>query len=360
MRLLVFLFFLFSFSLCYSQRTEVQVKLVGEMAKHYFAYTTGKIHEKEETPVTMLFYHEGKDTLNILDVWNDSVSLTKNFYHNSLKLVKFPAIVYPNDTFRVDLLLRPVGLSGDFYRRIHFSVDKVGLTQNWLITGIVIPAAAANLKFSETFHDFGLMKRGDTINYKIKYKNTGPETIKILSPHNAQYFSALVLLPGDSGYLTVSGETCQMDKFWERTFYFSTDKTGKYAYLIKTTGRFHPFEQLLRFEEDSLVGTWTRDPEITSASHEFIFKNVSNKTVYIDRVTTGDGGTMAWPEKKEPVKPGEKSKIIMHFNLDSSRPGFNRALVISYRTAEADENGCNIYPAKIIIVKIKIVEKEKE
>jgi len=311
------------------------------------------INEEDTTLYSIQFYYYGDDTLKVIDILSDKKSLTTNYFENSIKAVYFPSIVLPHSEFNVKFQIFPKGCSGDFYRRINFHILNKGYSQNFLIKADVIPTLSKNLKISN-FFDLGLLKRGDTINYKILYKNIGTDTVELL-PLGREYlqsnYSKLLLAPNETGFITIKNEeTCKIDSLWKYINTFKTNITGNYIYRIETRVTFKKFNHLIKFEEDSFSYTFNSTEK--TLRHEFIFKNISKKEIFINRVSTGDGGTIAQPETREAIKPGEKSKIIMEWILSNRYINY-RTICIEYSTKEKNDCGCNHYPLILIPTIVK-------
>jgi len=313
-----------------------------------------QINEEDTSEYSVDFFYFGDDTIKIIDILSDGNSLSKSNFENSIKIVDFPSVINPHSGFTVKLLILPIGCSGDFYRRINFYIFKKGYSQNFSVRAYVIPTLSKNLEISKSI-DLGVLKRGDTINYNINYKNIGNDTIKLLQPCDRcslNDFSKVILAPNETGYITIKEETCKMDSLWEKYFNFKTNISGNYVYKIRVQASFKKFIHLIIFEEDSFF--YSFDSTEKTLRHDFIFKNISNRDIFINRVSTGDGGTIAQTENREAIEPGEESKIIMMWNL-SGRPINYRVLCISYITKEKNECGCSNYPD----IYIKTVVKDK-
>jgi hypothetical protein len=88
-------------------------------------------------------------------------------------------------------------------------------------------------------------------------------------------------------------------------------------------------------------------PEGPKATHEFHFTNTGNSPLILTNVRTSCGCTSPfWP--REPIAPGESSKISVEYNTQNRVGPFNRSVTI---TSNADT------PSKQLFIKGTVVKE---
>lgn len=101
--------------------------------------------------------------------------------------------------------------------------------------------------------------------------------------------------------------------------------------MISAQGTSQPNELIsgAKIEFEKTVHDFGDNPQGTPVSTEFVFKNVGTKPLVLQNVKASCGCTTPyWP--KEPIMPGEESKITTKYNM-SKAGAFNKSITVTVK-----------------------------
>ena len=221
-------------------------------------------------------------------------------------------------------------------------------------------------------HDFCMVKQGEIVEHTFKLKNISKDTITILNneieDNILTKFSKRPILPNQSFDFTIVFRSEAKDGYYGKIkkINFSNGVSidceyQAYVYVLK----YPIIEPLYQF--DSMVtGMKTYDfgyiKEGSNVSFNYVFKNISNDTLYIENISTECGCHYCnW--SREPIFPNQYFIVGNHFNASgkngvqskianmtiSNHKGYNNSIIINF-TAFVEyckEEAIYIYPTLI-------------
>jgi hypothetical protein len=277
----------------------------------------------------------------------------------SVTILAFPKfLASKKGTDTLILLFNTEGQDVEPRVRVRFT-DRNGISGVLNFGGTVRPKEAELLEM-KLHTDLGKLTRGKLLTHTFSVKNNSSDTVMLYESYKRKNinFSDSVLAPGETSHYHFEMETCQLPHYVKNSVWFFTSITGDYKNNFGYNFQLDPVRHL-EFETKEHEFTLTLDSTHGRYIYEYVFTNVSYKTIHFERISTGDGGTYAVCTKgRTPILPGEKSAIRMVQHV-SYRPMINRRIYIRYFT-ETDEFGCNQQPPITLSFKGRILNNLKE
>jgi hypothetical protein len=230
-----------------------------------------------------------------------------------------------------------------FFRRINRGELKAGLyDQSWELSFEGIEQKQYLNIFCELQNNQGKLtaakavlptvKRGEKITFESTVKNTGknPVDITFLDDWNGSDVKALdrypiAIEPGDSTRLSFELQTATLYNTYSRLVYFGTNTDDHDRFVISYGGSLISDKYpSIRFDTTALtLNTYQGGP----GDYAFWFTNDGSEPLIITMVKTSCGCLVpSYP--KEPIMPGERNVIKVHYDTNRIGP-INKSVTVS-------------------------------